>query len=152
MSFQIWSCSFPLFHEPRRAPVVGRSVSAEFFFHGRDNAPNQCARMVNSEHYALTGQLLRLLLKSRVAVDKVRVPPKQRKFGDTKAYKIEKVVCGGSQRNFIFANFARRTFSTATRHYTQNPLKVLPDAHASGVIRSQRQTRGCGLNRKKTEI
>jgi hypothetical protein len=65
MSFRIWSFSFPLFHEHRRAPVVARSVWAEFFFHGRDHVPNQCARMVNLEHCAMTGLLLRLLLKYR---------------------------------------------------------------------------------------
>jgi hypothetical protein len=63
MSFRIWSLSFPLFHEPRGAPVVGRSVWAEFFFMREIMPQNQCARMVNLEHYALTGLLLRWLLK-----------------------------------------------------------------------------------------
>jgi hypothetical protein len=40
--------------------VVGRSVSAEFFFswHGEIVPQDQCTRMVNLEHYALTGAAL----------------------------------------------------------------------------------------------
>jgi hypothetical protein len=41
------------------------------FFMGEIMPQNQCARMVNFEHYALTGLLLRLLLKYLVAVEKL---------------------------------------------------------------------------------
>jgi hypothetical protein len=50
-----------------------------------------------------------------VAVEKAHFPPKRPKFGgDNHVQKIKKAVCRASWRNFIFANFERRSFSTVT--------------------------------------
>jgi hypothetical protein len=60
-----------LFMSPAGHRWLADPFGLSSFFMGEIMPQNQCARMVNLEHYALTVLLLRLLLKYRVGVEKV---------------------------------------------------------------------------------